>query len=117
MITNKDILALSEELEQIEDFRDSSKVIYPISEIIFTVLFGIMMGHKSWYEFEESANLNLPWLRHFYKFSNGIASHDTMNRVFKVLDTSVLESILIRTGFFEKPKPEKDTAKIKDNAN
>ncbi len=36
----------------------------------------------------------LPWLRQFLSFENGVASHETFERVFRLLDAAVHSSMI-----------------------
>lgn len=60
---------------------------YPLNEILFLVISSIICGWSEWKEMVYFGNQNLEWLRKFYPYKNGIPSHDTLEHVFKHLDT------------------------------
>lgn len=98
IITNAEIAFLSRELTSIEDPRRSAIIRYPLCEVIFTVFCGLMAGQNSWLLMSEFGKLHLDWMRGYFPFKNGVASHDTLNRVVSLLPPDCLESILASFG-------------------
>lgn len=60
---------------------------YPLTEILFLAISSIISGWNEWKEMVYFGNQNLDWLQKFYPYKNGIPSHDTVQHVFKHLDT------------------------------
>lgn len=94
IITNAEIALLSKEVSKIEDPRRAIITRYPLAEVIFTVLCGMMAGQNSWYLMKLFGELQLNWMREYYPFKHGIASHDTLNRVISLLPPECLEGLL-----------------------
>jgi hypothetical protein len=74
------------ELEQIKDPRIDRRKIYPLNEIIFLCITGAMSGMSEWEDLVEFGEAKLEWLRKFLPYSEGIPSHDTLNRVFGLIN-------------------------------
>jgi hypothetical protein len=51
----------------------------------------ILSGAQSWTEIALWGTLKLAWLRRFIPLTNGIPSHDTFARVFRLLDAKHFE--------------------------
>ena len=60
---------------------------YPLCEILFLTISSIICGWNEWKEMIYYGNQNIDWLQKFYPYNNGIPSHDTLENVFKHLDT------------------------------
>lgn len=60
---------------------------YPLNEILFLTISSIICGWNEWKEMIYFGNQNIEWLRKFYPYRKGIPSHDTLEHVFKHLDT------------------------------
>lgn len=61
----------------IEDPRISGIVTYPLEELIFTTLCGVLCGANDWVVVSEYGKGNLAYLGQFLPYKNGAASHDT----------------------------------------
>lgn len=70
----------------LRDPRQSWKVVYPLPEVLLTVLSGTLAGAKDFVEIRRWAMLHMDFLRRFLPFASGIASHDTLNDIFNALD-------------------------------
>ena len=71
----------------IEDPRISGMVIYPLEELLFTTLCGVLCGANDWVVVSEYGKANLAYLGQFLPYKNGAASHDTYCNVFATLDS------------------------------
>jgi predicted transposase YbfD/YdcC len=75
----------------IEDFRlDRNKKHLLVDIIVLTVCCTIC-GANGFVEIEMVANAKIDWFRTFLKLPNGIPSHDTFGRIFRMLRPEVLE--------------------------
>jgi len=75
----------------IEDFRlDRNKKHLLVDIIVLTVCCTIC-GANGFVEIEMVANAKIDWFRTFLKLPNGIPSHDTFGRIFRMLRPDVLE--------------------------
>lgn len=104
--------ALLKQLETIEDFRThEGKIVYPLSEIIFITLFGILKGYTtfkdlhSWMEFNE----NNPTLKKILKQKViNVPSRSTFHRILINIPNNALENVF--RDFFKKHIKNKNIA-------
>lgn len=82
-------------LLRIEDPRNSDLVHYPISEIFFLLISACLCGFNNLTEVVLFGEQKLAWLRKYYPFSNGIPSHDTLNRVLSLVNKRAFEQIFM----------------------
>lgn len=68
------------------DPRLDRKKLYNLTDIFVVVLCGVLTGAESWVEIEQFGKVKLNWLRQFVPLVNGIPSHDTLGRVFSLID-------------------------------
>lgn len=61
---------------------------YPLHEILLLTISSIICGWHEWKDMVYFGEQNIEWLRRFYPYKKGIPSHDTLEAVFKFLDTS-----------------------------
>lgn len=87
------LLDLPEYLNKVADPRDSIKVSYPLNEILFLAVSAVVSDCSEWGEIIEFGEDKLVWLRKFLPFSNGIPSHDTLNRVFSIIDNESFQGV------------------------
>jgi predicted transposase YbfD/YdcC len=73
------------------DHRIPGMVTYPLDEILLTTLVGVICGADDWDGVEEIATGALDWLRSFLPFAPGIATAQTLRKVFRLLDPEALE--------------------------
>jgi predicted transposase YbfD/YdcC len=88
--------SLQSHLLTIEDPRQSHKVTYSLSEILFLVISAVISDCSSYEEMVDFGEDNMAWLRKYYPYKDGIASHDTLNRVLGLLRPSSFMSFLSR---------------------
>jgi predicted transposase YbfD/YdcC len=69
---------------------------YPLQELLLVAFAGIASGAQDWVGVSDWGMLKLDWLRRFLPFEQGVASHDTFNRVFALLDAKAFEACFIR---------------------
>lgn len=72
--------------------RKAGNYTYPLNELIFLTISGVLCGCEDWQNISEFGKSQLSWLRKYLPYENGVASHDTLGRVFGLLDTSEFES-------------------------
>ena len=68
------------------DPRQSWKVVYPLPEVLLTVLAGTIAGAEDFVEIRRWAKLHVEFLRRFLPFASGIPSHDTLNDIMNAID-------------------------------
>jgi predicted transposase YbfD/YdcC len=64
-------------------------------DIITLALCGVIAGAQSWEEIEDFGNAHQDWLSSFLELPNGIPSHDTISRVFSVLEPKTIQECSI----------------------
>lgn len=76
-----------EHFENISDPRVNRGANYPLIEMIFVTLCACIADADGWTDVERYGKAKLDWLRRYFPYENGIPSHDTLGRVFAMLDT------------------------------
>ncbi len=79
-------------LGEVADPRTGPAKRHDLVEILVVAICGILSGAESWTEIELWGQLKLAWLRRYLRLENGIASHDTFGRVFRLLDSRQFEA-------------------------
>jgi predicted transposase YbfD/YdcC len=87
--------ALLAQFSALEDPRQAWKVVYPLPEILLTVLCATMAGAEDFVEIARWANRKLAFLRRFLPFANGIPSHDTLNDVINGLPAGLFSDCFV----------------------
>ncbi|MCG8653010.1 MAG: ISAs1 family transposase [Pirellulales bacterium] len=67
---------------------------HSLYEIVVMTLCATICGAESWTDVERFGWKKLEWLKKFLRLENGIASHDTIGRVFAALDTAAFNVCL-----------------------
>lgn len=80
-----------EHMRIVPDHRIPGMVTYPLDEILLSTLVGVVCGADDWEGVEEVATGALDWLREFLSFEHGIATAQTLRKVFRLLDPKALE--------------------------
>lgn len=75
----------------IEDHRIPGMTTYPLDEVLFSVLAGLLCRAEDWEEIEFICREELEWLRMFLPFRDGIPQAQTYRRIFRHLDPDALE--------------------------
>ena len=65
---------------------------HDLVEMLVVAVCANLCGADNFVDIELWANERLDWLRQFMKLEHGIASHDTMGRVFGLLDAQAVEA-------------------------
>lgn len=81
--------SLLDHFSALTDPRQSWKVVYPLPEILLTILCGTMAGAEDFVEIERWANQKLDFLRRILPFEHGVPSHDTLNDVMNALPSAL----------------------------
>ena len=69
----------------VPDHRIPGMVTYPLDEVLLATLVGVVCGADDWEGVEEVATGALDWLGGFLPFANGIATAQTLRKVFRLL--------------------------------
>ncbi len=84
-------LGFLDHMRVVPDHRIVGMVTYPLDEVLLTTLVGVVCGADDWEGVEEVATGALDWLRSFLPFADGIATAQTLRKVFRLLDTQALQ--------------------------
>jgi predicted transposase YbfD/YdcC len=84
-------LGFLDHMRVVPDHRIPGMVLYPLDEVLLATLVGVVCGADDWEGVEEIATGALDWLRGFLPFANGIATAQTLRKVFRLLDTQALQ--------------------------
>ena len=76
------------------DTRQFAKILYPLEEIIFIVIFGNIVCGENVYDFLTHASYNLAFLREYYPYENGIPSKNTVYRALQLIKPEYMEFLL-----------------------
>lgn len=79
----------------IEDPRQNAKVLYPLPEILLLALSATVAGADDFVETTLWGEKNLPFLRRFLAYVNGIPSHDTLCDVFAAIDPELFKACFL----------------------
>lgn len=83
---------LMDRLSMISDPRIERSKQYPLNEILFLTVNAMLSGYFDWDEIVDFGREKLSWLRQYSPYTNGIPSHDTVNRVMGLINTKEFES-------------------------
>jgi predicted transposase YbfD/YdcC len=93
-LTRKNAEELLRMAEAIPDPRQRKHPPHQLSEIVVTAVVAAVCGANQWTQVEMIAQNLLPWLREFMELKNGIPSHDTYGRVFRLLRPELLAKVM-----------------------
>jgi hypothetical protein len=79
-------------IRTIPDHRIVGLVDYPLDEILFATLVGVLCGADDFDDVESIGSELLDWLRGFLPCENGVASGQTFRRFFRLVDPKALEA-------------------------
>lgn len=82
-------------LEDLPDPRTMHRRQHRLVDIITIALCGVLSGADSWMDIAAYGRSKEAWLQTFLELPHGIPSHDTMGRVFSLLDPVRLEGVLV----------------------
>lgn len=88
---NQPETTLVQSFGDIEDFRLDRNKKHLLVDIIVLAVCCTICGANGFVEIETVAKAKIDWFRTFLKLPNGIPSHDTFSRVFRVLRPEVFE--------------------------
>jgi len=87
-------LALVERLTEIVDLRIERTKRHLLSDILTLAVLAVIAGAEGWEDIEEFGKQKQQWLRQFLPLANGIPSHDTISRVFRMLKPAEFDAAL-----------------------
>ena len=86
-----------EYFETLTDSRQQAKVLHNFTEIVMMVICAVIAGCDVWEDIADYCRVKEGWLRERIglKLENGIPSHDTLSRVFSMLDPTEFQGKFI----------------------
>jgi predicted transposase YbfD/YdcC len=79
----------------IEDPRLDRHKLYPLNEIFLTTLCAKICDAESWEDIQDFGEAKLEFLRNYLPYENGIPSHDTLARVFSLIDPKQFKNCFV----------------------
>src|SRR4051812_32928580 len=83
--------SVMEHFENLTDPRMERRKLHKLHDIIFITIAAVICGCDEWNDIEEFGTIRYDWLKTILELPNGIPSHDTINRVFSLLDPRQLQ--------------------------
>lgn len=88
-------LSLKDELEAVKDPRVLGRTKHNLIDILALVVIAILCQAETWDDIEDFGNARLEWLKKVLELPNGIPSHDTISRVFSLIEPREFEIAFI----------------------
>jgi predicted transposase YbfD/YdcC len=95
-MTTRKTKSLVEYLGEIEDPRTGNGKRHDLVEVLVIAICAIFAEVEGFEDMAEWARVKEAWLRGFLRLENGIPSHDTFNRIFRILDPKPFEQVFRR---------------------
>jgi predicted transposase YbfD/YdcC len=110
-VENEQMVLFIELTSQLRDHRRTNRgnIKHSLQEILFLTLAAVVSGCNTWESIAEFGTLKLDWLRKFFPYKAGTASHDTLGGFFSAFDSKVFGSFFIK---FSQILTEKDSHTI-----
>ena len=93
-IPDRVITKLISNLNNLSDERHKAYVKYPVQEIMFISFFAVLANANNWIEIGNFAKRKKEWIGYFFDVSNGVPSHDTIQRVLTLIKPDELHSLM-----------------------
>lgn len=81
--------------DRLTDTRQQAKVRHPLKDIVGIVFFAVLARNDEWTEIADFAADEQETLKKYMELPHGIPSHDTIQRVFFILRSDELQSMLV----------------------
>ena len=85
-------LAMASHFEELEDPRMERTRKHSLVDILCLSICAVIAGAEGWEDIEEFGLQKEAWLRRHLRLENGIPSHDTISRVFRLLKPQAFEA-------------------------
>jgi hypothetical protein len=69
----------------VEDPRVDRTKAHDLQEILVLAVLAVLCGADGWEDIELFAKIRFSWLKKFITLRNGVPSHDTISRVFRMI--------------------------------
>ena len=88
--------AIAHYFGDLDDPRVDRTKLHKLIDILVIAICAIIAGADSWEDVADFGGAKQAWFKTFLELPNGIASHDTFNRVFARLDAEQFQDCLVR---------------------
>lgn len=88
-------MGIAHHFRHIEDPRLHRNRLHDLEEILVVTICGVICGCDNWVAIEDFAKEEVDWFRTLLPLPNGIPSHDTLSRVFGLLDSDRVSQCFI----------------------
>ena len=90
-------MPMKKHFERITDPRQSWKIEHSLMEIVVMTICAVISGCEYWEDIVDFSRVKERWFREKLglRLANGIASHDTFQRIFQLIDPKELEKSFI----------------------
>lgn len=88
-------IGLVECMAAVEDPRVDRTKAHELVDILVLSVLAVLCGADGWEDIELFGKIRLSWLRKFIKLHNGVPSHDTISRVFRVIKPSAFHDAFL----------------------
>ena len=95
-MSKETVPSLVEHLKQIPDPRVKRTQRHELMDILVIALCATICGADNWIAVVQFGVAKIEWLSTFLKLPNGIPSHDTFGRIFRILDSKVVERVCMQ---------------------
>ena len=85
------LMDMVEVFEGLEDWRNAQQMRHRLSELLTIAVCAVLSGADDFEDISQWGRIKLPWLRGFLSLDYGIASPDTFESVFAVLNPKGFE--------------------------
>ena len=82
--------------KDIEDPRQDEKVLYPLQEVIFMVIVGVLGCQETWPDIIDFCEYRLHILRKYFPYEHGLPSISTLLRLMALVNKSCMERWLLK---------------------
>ena len=77
--------------QEIDDYRQDEKVLYPLDEILFLVFTGVLGCAESWDAIIEYGKQKIQFLKKYFPYNHGLPSKSTLSIVVGMIDKTKFE--------------------------
>lgn len=82
-------------ISKIRDPRIERRKLHRLSDIVLLALISTICGYESWEMIEEFGKSRIEFLKQYLDLEHGIPSHDTIERLFKRLDSKIFSEVFL----------------------
>ncbi len=86
------VLPMAECFSAIEDPRNEKGKHHDLADILCLAVLAVIAGAEGWEDIEEFGKQKHLWLKRFLRLPNGIPSHDTISRVFRLIKPQAFQA-------------------------